>query len=571
MNMKEKSLFGILLSLALMFVMMPALGLSMPAYAEDPVSYDLWVGGTQVTSANAGDVFGNNKVSYDAAAGTLTLNAYSYKDKGYTYDSKCAAIYAGSDLKVVLTDKNTLENTYAGSGKYVYGIYSKGNLNITGTGELSVTGGSGTDGFGIYADGNVVIDDGKTTATAEGGSAVYSEKDVIINNGEVTATGGEYGICGENSVKISGGIVNAVAESDSRHCYGIYSSSENVMISGGRVTASAAAASDKDSSGILSYSGNVSISGGKSIKNAQLMGIHTKDFGETAWFKESLLPYHYHEYLNAISQDPSAILVSSNFRDLYDYEVGDVLHYTSSEYGSSRGVIYGFVDYWPGYAPVTVTKGSDGLYKETPNFLVVAHLAHLQSTWGVTPYQVWIDAEDSTQFIYDHAAQTETKYAYFQDAAAQLLDMKNDPIFQGTNGILTIGFVCILLLCSIGFLIYWILSIQSRTLQFGIFRAMGMTMREIFTMLINEQIFITGVSIGVGVLVGVLTSKLFVPLIQIAYSSADQVIPIEIVSESSDYVRLFAVIGVVILICMAILGVLISKIKISQALKLGED
>ena len=315
---------------------------------------------------------------------------------------------------------------------------------------------------------------------------------------------------------------------------------------------------------------SISVKGGK-IKNAMLMGIHTKEFGETAWFKESLLPYHYHEYLNAISQDPSAILVSSNFRDLYDYEVGDVLHYTSSEYGSSRGVIYGFVDYWPSYAPVTVTKGSDGLYKETPNFLVVAHLAHLQSTWGVTPYQVWIDAEDSTQFIYDHAAQTETKYAYFQDAAAQLLDMKNDPIFQGTNGILTIGFVCILLLCSIGFLIYWILSIQSRTLQFGIFRAMGMTMREIFTMLINEQIFITGVSIGVGVLVGVLTSKLFVPLIQIAYSSADQVIPIEIVSESSDYVRLFAVIGVVILICMAILGVLISKIKISQALKLGED
>ena len=47
--------------------------------------------------------------------------------------------------------------------------------------------------------------------------------------------------------------------------------------------------------------------------------------------------------------------------------------------------------------------------------------------------------------------------------------------------------------------------------------------------------------------------------------------PIEIVSQSSDYVRLFVVIGAVILICMVALGVLISKIKISQALKLGED
>ena len=87
----------------------------------------------------------------------------------------------------------------------------------------------------------------------------------------------------------------------------------------------------------------------------------------------------------------------------------------------------------------------------------------------------------------------------------------------------------------------------------------------------NEQFFITGISVGVGVLVGMLASRFFVPLIQIAYSSADQVIPIEIISQSDDYVRLFSVIGLAILLCMAVLGGLISKIKISQALKLGED
>lgn len=310
----------------------------------------------------------------------------------------------------------------------------------------------------------------------------------------------------------------------------------------------------------------------ESERNAMLMGIHTKEFGETAWFKENLLPYHYHEYLNAMSQNPSAILVSSNLRDKYGFEIGDSLIYTSEVLGAaSTGVIYGFVDYWPTYTPVTVTKDSDGQYVETDKFLIVGHLSHMQSAFGIKPYQVWIDAEDSTQFIYDHAAQTETKYPLFRDATAQLISLKNDPIFQGTNGVLTIGFVCVLLLCSVGFLIYWILSIQSRTLQFGIFRAMGMTVREIFAMLISEQVFITGVSLGAGVLVGILTSKLFIPLVQIAYASADQVIPIEIISQGSDYVRLFAVIGAIILICMAILGTLISKINISQALKLGED
>ena len=149
--------------------------------------------------------------------------------------------------------------------------------------------------------------------------------------------------------------------------------------------------------------------------------------------------------------------------------------------------------------------------------------------------------------------------------------MKNEPVFQGTNGILTIGFIIVLLLCAAGFLIYWILSIQSRTLQFGIFRAMGMSGREVLGMLAIEQLFISGTSICGGVLTGRIASKLFVPLIQIAYSSADRVLPLEIISENSDFVRLGLVIGLMIVLCMAVLGVLISKIKITQALKLGED
>ena len=321
---------------------------------------------------------------------------------------------------------------------------------------------------------------------------------------------------------------------------------------------------------LVDHSISASVEGG-TIRNTTLMGIHTKEFGQIAWLRDDLLTHHFYDYLNVISQNASAILVSSNFRDVYELELGDVITYSGSGKDTIRGIIYGFVDYWPGYAPVALTKTSSGIYEQTEQFLIVAHLEQLQANWGVTPYQVWIDAEGSTQFLYDYAQENGIKFAMFQDTANQIVQLKNDPIFQGTNGILTIGFICILLLCTMGFLIYWILSIQSRTLQFGIFRAMGMHMREVFTMLINEQVFITGISLAAGVLVGLLTSKLFIPLIQIAYSSADQILPLVIVSESRDFIRLFTVIGSVILVCMAVLGILISRIKIFQALKLGED
>ena len=180
-------------------------------------------------------------------------------------------------------------------------------------------------------------------------------------------------------------------------------------------------------------------------------------------------------------------------------------------------------------------------------------------------------ADDSTDFIYDFAANSGTKFTSFRDASALRVDMKNDPIFQGTNGILTLCFVVALLQCAVGFLIYWILSIRSRTLLLGIFRAMGMTMGEILHMLFNEQFFISVVSIALGIGAGILTSELYVPLVQIAYASVDTVIPLEIIAQTSDMVRLLAVVVLMLLVCMAVLGTIISKIHISQALKLGED
>ena len=144
-------------------------------------------------------------------------------------------------------------------------------------------------------------------------------------------------------------------------------------------------------------------------------------------------------------------------------------------------------------------------------------------------------------------------------------------MLQGTNGILTVGFIVVLALCSVGFLIFWVLSIKSRSLLFGIFRAMGMSMREVYTMLINEQLFISGAAVAAGALTGWLTSRLYMPLIQLAYAASDNALPLEVVSHQADNIRLFAVVGMVMLICLFVLGVLISRMKVTQALKLGED
>lgn len=310
---------------------------------------------------------------------------------------------------------------------------------------------------------------------------------------------------------------------------------------------------------------------GTASQNVMLMGIHTKDFGETAWFCDGLLDRHWYHYLNAISQNTSAVLVSTNFKEVLGYRLGDVVTYTTVTGQQVRGVIYGFVDYWPGYNPKSIQTNSDGSETEMDHFLIVAHLKKLQNVEGVLPYEVWLKVSGSTQPVYDFIGDKNIKLNHFRDTKSDLIDMKNDPMIQGTNGTLTVGFIVVLVLCSVGFLIYWILSIRSRSLQFGIYRAMGMTMQEIIQMLVYEQILITGPSILTGTVIGLVASELYTPLLQIAYATSEEVIPLQVSQAASDMLKMYLVVIVVIGICMGALAWMISKIKIAQALKLGED
>ena len=304
-----------------------------------------------------------------------------------------------------------------------------------------------------------------------------------------------------------------------------------------------------------------------------LMAIHTKDFGETAYMPDGLLPYEYYQYLNSLSKNADAILVSSNFRDKLSYELGDKLTYKDKKDNFINGTIYGFVDYFPTYRKTVPTMGEDGTVEDQENYLIVAHLSTLQNKWNTYPYEMWMKLKEgcTSDSIYELIEEKEITLDKFIDTDANLVAIRRNGLFQGTNGILTMSFIVILLLCAVGYLIYWVLSIRSRELLFGVLRAMGMSRQEIFRMLINEQLFSAALSIGIGAGMGILASKLFVPMIQIAYSGENQALPLELITQSSDMVRLFAVIVLMVLICLVILARQVFRMKISQALKLGED
>lgn len=319
---------------------------------------------------------------------------------------------------------------------------------------------------------------------------------------------------------------------------------------------------------------NTTVKNGGKNYVAVLMGIDTKDFGTVTGMEDGLLKYDYREYLNVLSRNNDAVIVSANFRDKLGMKLGDTISYTVNEgtvSGTAAGKIYGFVDYWPGYMPREIKINPDETTTSVENYLIVAHLSAVQQKAGIFPYEVWIDMENGNDGFYQFVEDNAVRVTKCIDAADKRAAISNEPLFQGTNGILTMSFITILLICSIGYLIYWTLSIRSRELLFGIFRAMGMSRREIIHMLFNEQVMTGVVAIVFGLGIGWGASKLYVPIIQIAYSATDRSLPLRLITSTGDVVRLLVIIGIVFAGCLAALINQVFRMKISQALKLGED
>lgn len=311
---------------------------------------------------------------------------------------------------------------------------------------------------------------------------------------------------------------------------------------------------------------------GKTEVPVTVMGIQAKGFYNVTEMEDGLLPYAYVDYLNVMSADTQAVLVSENFMTKQGYKLGDIISFAGSSGVRSMGLIYGFFNYWPTYQAESYSLNSNGEVEVEDKYMIVANLSYLKNKWGTYPYEVWIDVNDESQGFYtwlnEHSSLELTK---LNDMTAKKTEIIEDTMFQGTNGILSMSFIVILILCCVGYLIYWIMSIRSRELLFGVLRAMGMRKKEITWMLVIEQMCSGLYAIVTGAAIGALATQLFVPIIQQAYAASEQILPLEMVTSTGDMVQLFAVIAVMLCACLIILGRIISKMNISSALKLGED
>ena len=307
----------------------------------------------------------------------------------------------------------------------------------------------------------------------------------------------------------------------------------------------------------------------KRVNTITVMGIDPEKFGQIVWSRDDILPFPINSYLNAMTGAPGFAVISQKVSESLGVKEGDILQFSVDSGAELPVTVLAVVDYWPGLPATYVTDEGNLVY----NSFIVMDLDYYLAKNPIEPYEVWIkkDADTLDQDIYKQIADKNISVESIKSEAQSISAVKNDPQLQGLNGALSLGFIVSMLICAVGFLIYWIISIQGRVLQFGIYRAMGMSKKSILGIIGAEQILISGVSIAFGILIGDVTSTLYLPLFKILNRSDGSSIPYKIITLASDYIKIYTILGAILLICFAVLSRLMLRIRIDQAVKLGEE
>ena len=186
-------LLSAFLAAAMALTMLPA-----AAFAEEATDYELTVNGTKVTSANAEDILGGGKASYNDATRTLTLN-------GDIAATDNAVNPSGKQLTV--TGKSTV--TGAQRDRYA-GFYSGGEpIKVAADADITLdTFGSGINAKGADISGTMKICNAEYGVNGMGVTIESSGK-LIIQNADNAVSGGGANVSGTLEIDNAVTAVNA--------------------------------------------------------------------------------------------------------------------------------------------------------------------------------------------------------------------------------------------------------------------------------------------------------------------------------------------------------------------------
>ncbi|MFP4661657.1 MAG: FtsX-like permease family protein [Halanaerobiales bacterium] len=314
----------------------------------------------------------------------------------------------------------------------------------------------------------------------------------------------------------------------------------------------------EDAARVLTKKGDIAI-GSKLAGRGTLMAIDPVDFANVTWFRDDLANQHLNFYMNRLIDNRLAALVNREFYEENELTPGDWITFNLGTQ-SVDFFVAGVVDLWPTIYP-----------RSFP--LIVGNLNYVQQQYIIEPYDVWLRLEDnaSLQTITEELRENNIWVTNIQDSRTEIIEGRREPQRMGLYGMLSIGFIVAVLITVMGFFLYNFLSLKSRILQFGVMRAIGLSISQLISILCLEQFLTVGLGFALGTTFGITASRVFLPFLQISQNLEGVVPGFRIVVQRSDIINILIILGGTLIIGLVFLGFILVKLKLHEAIKLGEE
>jgi putative ABC transport system permease protein len=298
--------------------------------------------------------------------------------------------------------------------------------------------------------------------------------------------------------------------------------------------------------------------------SGKFYGIDRTTFPAVGFWRYDFAPYRLGSLTNLLAASPDGVLVSDDFLAESGLDVGDFarLNVRLGEANVELNAqILGAFDYFPTWYPA-----DDG-------HLFVGNLDNLFAlAGGDYPYQVWMHTTpdfDEVAFAEALSGRRLSQWTW-DEPYAVIRQEQTRPERQGLFGLLSVGFLAAALLTVMGFFMYALYSFRRRFIELGILRAVGLSQGQMLVFVACEMGFLILTGLGLGILLGSWVSQLFIPFLQIGAEASDLVPPYLVEIAWTAVNQIAILFGLLFVVAMAVLGLLLRRMKIFQAVKLGE-
>ena len=245
---------------------------------------------------------------------------------------------------------------------------------------------------------------------------------------------------------------------------------------------------------------------GRTQIEGTIMGIDRTELAAVARFREDYADEPLANMLNKLAGQRTGILLSRETAEANNLVIGQQVTMSVralNEWYEIRVPIVDFIDYFPTLDP------NDG-------FFLITNLTPLYELVGTAlPHDIWLSLAPDADADTVRTAIEETDFPVIRwlEPEEALQDARAEPARRGVLGFLSIGFVAAIMLTLIATIIQSTASFRAQSSQLGALRAMGLggSTVGVYIILLQGMSAIGGILSGTSI--GVLTTVLFLPLL----------------------------------------------------------